>query len=124
MISCENDALVLQDDIENLERWSEKWLLKFHPSKCHVLSLGRFENIQHTQRYKILNKELEHVFEEKDLGVLIDSDLTFAEHISSKVNLANSVMGLIRRSFSYLDKHTFKKLYSAFVRPHKIQEIC
>ena len=118
MISCENDALVLQDDIENLERWSEKWLLKFHPSKCHVLSLGRFENIQHTQRYKILNKELEHVFEEKDLGVLIDSDLTFAEHISSKVNLANSVMGLIRRSFSYLDKHTFKKLYSAFVRPH------
>ena len=32
--------------------------------------------------------------------------------------MANSVVGLIRRSFSYLDKHTFRKLYSAFVRPH------
>ena len=28
------------------------------------------------------------------------------------------MMGLIRRTFSYLDGDTFKKLYSSFVRPH------
>ena len=28
------------------------------------------------------------------------------------------MVGLIRRSFSYLDPMSFKKLYSAFVRPH------
>ena len=62
--------------------------------------------------------ELDHVFEEKDIGVIVDSDLSFAEHISTKVRVANSMVGLIRRSFSYLNGKTFKKLYTAHVRPH------
>ena len=32
-----NDALNLQSDINQFREWSEKWLLKFHPDKCHVL---------------------------------------------------------------------------------------
>ena len=28
------------------------------------------------------------------------------------------MMGLIRRTFSYLDPETFKRLYTSFVRPH------
>ena len=47
--------------------------MKFHPEKCHVLSLGKFENIMHTERYTLGPLELEHVFEEKDLGVIIDA---------------------------------------------------
>ena len=117
-ISSKQDADALQSDLSALEDWSKKWLLNFHPDKCHVLTLGKFENIQHTERYKIYNEELEHVFDEKDLGVIIDSDLTFGEHISSKVRIANAMVGLIRRSFSYLDSYSFKKMYSAFVRPH------
>ena len=46
-----------------------------------------------------------------------DANLTFEEHIWSKVNIANAIMGLIRRSFSYLDAYFFKKLYVTFVRP-------
>ena len=48
----------------------------------NVLSLGKFENIMHTERYSIRDKELEHIFEQKDLGVTIDSELRFEEHIS------------------------------------------
>ena len=62
------------------------------------------------------NNELDHVFEEKDLGVYIDSELKFDEHISAKVNKANSMVGLI--SFSYLDCALFKRLYTSFARPH------
>ena len=77
---------VLQSDIRLLETWSQKWRLNFHPDKCHVLTLGRFENIMHTQRYNICGHEMEHVFEEKDLGVIGDSDLTFEEHIIQNKN--------------------------------------
>ena len=38
-------------------------------------------------------------------------ELNFEEHISSKVKEANWIMGLIRRSFSFLDCHLSKKLY-------------
>ena len=30
----------LQNDLDKLQEWSEKWLLRFHPDKCHVLKLG------------------------------------------------------------------------------------
>ena len=117
-IASRDDALTLQSDIDLLENWSRKWLLTFHPDKCHVLTTGKFENIRYTHRYKVYNNELEHVFDEKDLGVIMDSNLSFEEHIVSKVNKANSIMGLIRRSFSFLDCRLFKKLYTSFVRPH------
>ena len=38
--------------------------------------------------------------------------------MSEEINKANAVLGLIRRSFSFLDCHLFKKLYTTFVRPH------
>ena len=50
--------------------------------------------------------------------MIFDSDMSFSGHIASKINKANSITGLIRRSFTFLDCDTFKKLYCAFVRPH------
>ena len=113
-----DDSRKLQKDIDALNCWSDKWLLKFNTDKCHVLTMGKFENIVHTQRYTLYEEELDHVFEEKDLGVIIDMELTYEEHIATKVKKANGIMGLIRRSFSFLDGETFKKLYTSFVRPH------
>ena len=117
-VSSKEDAIQLQKDIDALNNWSEKWLLKFNTDKCHVLTLGKIDNIMHTHRYTLYGDELEHVFEEKDLGVIIDMELTFDEHIATKVKKANQMMGLIRRTFSFLDGDTFKKLYTSFVRPH------
>ena len=117
-IVSENDSKLLQDDIDNLVAWTEKWLLSFNTDKCHVLTLGKVENITHTHQYKISDHVLEHVFDEKDLGVTFDSDLNFETHIASKVNKANSIAGLIRRTFSFLDGPHFKRLYVSFVRPH------
>ena len=37
--------------------------------------------------------------------------------MSGKVRKANAIVGLIRRSFSFLDCKLFKKLYTTFVRP-------
>ena len=94
-ITKKEGAKSLQDDLRELEKWSDKWLLKFHLDNCHVLTLGKFDNIK-----------------------LIDSELTFSEHISSKVKKANTIVGLIRRSFTSLDCKSFTKIYTAFVRPH------
>ena len=118
MISTKEDAEKLQKDIEMLESWSSKWDLKFHPDKCHVLTLGNFENIRYTSRYMICDKEMEHVSSEKDLGIIIDENLNFEEHISNKVRIANAIVGQIRSSFTFLDGTTFKRLYTTFVRPH------
>ena len=61
---------------------------------------------------------LEQVAAEKDLGVYIDSKLTFRDHITKKVNIANRNLGAIIRSFTYIDKTTFLQLFKSLVRPH------
>ncbi len=55
---------------------------------------------------------------EKDIGVLVDNKLNFAQHIQQQVNKANNIMGLIRRTYTYLDEISFKYLFQALVRPH------
>ncbi len=117
-INNAGDAIKLQQDIDAMERWSKDWLLRFHPDKCHVLTLGKFWNIKHAHPYAIGDSVLEHVDKEKDLGVIIDSDLTFEEHICGKIKTANSIVGLINRSFEYLSPEMLRTLFVAFVRPH------
>ena len=117
-ILTKEDAYKLQKDINILESWAKTWLMNFHPGKCHVLTLGKFEAIQLAYRYEVCGQEIEHVSVEKDLGVHVDEELTFAEHICSKVRIANALVRLIRRSFSYLDAITLKTLFTALVRPH------
>ena len=61
---------------------------------------------------------LEKVQQEKNLRIIIDQHLTFEEHLTTKTNKANQIMGLIRRSFHHLNIQTFRWLYKALVRPH------
>ena len=48
-ISDIEDNKILQNDMQELENWSDKWLLRFHPDRCKVLSAGK----QKTQQYSM-----------------------------------------------------------------------
>jgi hypothetical protein len=55
---------------------------------------------------------------EKDLEVNIDNEFKFSKHIEGQVNKANKRLGLIRRSFEFLDAKALKQLFVAVVRPN------
>ena len=57
--------------------------------------------------------KLKNVNTENDLGIIFDDELSFEEHINNKVKKANSIAGMLRRSFVHL-----KKLFTSMVRPH------
>ena len=61
---------------------------------------------------------MQRVSQEKDLGVTFDERLIFEQHILGKIKKANQAMGLIRRSFSYLDIQSLRWLFKAMVHPH------
>ena len=61
---------------------------------------------------------LSRVQDEKDVGVTFDEDMTFRKDISPRANKANSIMGIIRRTYTYLDPQSFKLLFKSLVRPH------
>ena len=64
------------------------------------------------------NEELKQLREEQDLGVLIDEDLKFHKQTAAAVKKANSILGLIRKSFVAFDKVSLGLLYKSLVRPH------
>ena len=117
-IKNKQDSLELQSDIEAMDDWTTRWILRFHPGKCHVLTLGKFENIKYAHTYKLGDTVLDHVCSEKDLGVTFDNDLSFEKHLFNQVKKANSMVGLIKRSFFHLTPDLFRELYVTFVRPH------
>ena len=46
---------------------------------------------------------------------MLDAELKSDEHVSTKVEKANSMVGLIGGSFSYPDSFVFRKLFTTFV---------
>ena len=62
--------------------------------------------------------ELEKVKNEKDLVVIIDQNLTFCDHINSEVNIPNRNLGIIFRTFTYIDEEMFLNLFKSIFRPH------
>ena len=115
-IKSEDDQKILQEDITHIHEWSLKWDLKFHPEKCKVMRIGGEENILHN--YEMNGNYLKYTDEECDLGLIIDNNLNFEAHMNAKVNKANKIMGLIRRTFTFLNGETFTKLFKSLVRPH------
>ena len=68
--------------------------------------------------YILWMRRLKTVDLENNLEIIFDSTLSFEEHIHSKVNKANSLAGMLRRTFVHLDKDMFKQLFVSIARPH------
>ena len=54
-------------------------------------------NQRSLQSYKIIIKELGNKSERKNLGIKVNENLRFSNHIRDEVSTANQSMGLIRR---------------------------
>ena len=117
-IRSPQDKERLQGDLDTLNLWTENSMLKFNADKCSVLTLSGPRTQTEERAYQMNGTNLEHHNSEKDLGVTVDKHLTFESHILDKVNKANRIMGLIRKSFISLNKQNFLLLYKALVRPH------
>lgn len=105
----------LQNDINSLSAWSEKWQLPFNISKCKALHIG---NCNPCRRYKMKGRLLEHINDQKDLGVIVDSELKFHKQTAAVVKKANSSLGLVKKTFAQLDRETLPLLYKSLVRSH------
>lgn len=87
----------------------------FNSEKCRVMHIG----IKNTRtEYRMDGTILEDIKEERDLGIIIQNDLKCAKHCAKVVKQANRTLGMIKRSFTYLNQQTVVILYKSLVRPH------
>ena len=67
-------------------------------------------------------KELESVHQERDLGVIITSDLKSSSQYLKSAATARKVIAMVRRTFRNLDIADFRLTYKTYIRPH--MEFC
>lgn len=122
-ITNNNDYLCLKEGCQKVFDWSRQWNMSLNIGKCKVLSLTKMRNTSQKLDYgfeldshKFIT--LDHVEDMKDLGVIIDCQLTFWQHINEKINKAYQMLGIIKRNFRDMDKDTFLLLYKCLVRSH------
>ena len=115
LIRTETDAIALQEDLDKMMEWTNRWQMQFNINKCKVLSVGRGN--PHS-RYTLNNETLVGTGQEKDLGVIVSSDLRLRKQYIEARNRANRVLGFIFRSVQSRSPDVILKLYLALVRPH------
>ncbi|KFV78380.1 hypothetical protein N308_05538, partial [Struthio camelus australis] len=102
-------------DLDRLERWAERNLLKFNKGKCKVLHLGG-NNPMHQDRLGVAR--LQSSSAEKDLGVLVDNKLNMSQQCALVAKKAKGILGCIRQSGASRWREVILPLSSALGRPH------
>ncbi|KAG7175949.1 putative CENP-B N-terminal DNA-binding domain-containing protein 9, partial [Homarus americanus] len=83
------DCDMLQEDLDGIRGWTEKWMLNFHPEKSKYMRIGRTKVAdQGYHMYTTIKKTTV----EKDIGVVIDNKPTFSDHLAEKINKANKII--------------------------------
>ena len=90
-VNTDEDADNVQEDINTLSSWSDKWQLVFHPEKCKLLHIGHNNT---NKNYYLKGTEVKKVEEEKDLGIITTKDMKPRKHIAQKVKKANKILGM------------------------------
>ena len=114
-IKSREDCEQLQLALNALERWAVRWGMSFNTEKCHVLHMGRTNG---GWNYTLNGQVLAKVETERDIGVLVSSNLKMSEQCHKAANTATAVLGQILRAFSYRDKTVLPRLFVQYVRPH------
>ena len=111
-IESDADRQQLQDDLNKLNEWSEKWQMLFNYGNCKCLHTGHGNvDAQYTMGDTVLNTTVK----EKDLGLTISADMKVTEQCAAK---GNQILGLIRRNIVYKEKELIIPLYKTIVTPH------
>ena len=106
-VSNQEDSANLQKGFCVLKEWSDYLLLKLNVKKCDVISLCYRNTIIKYKYSATVDSaiiDLERCHKVRDLGVIVDSKLSFSDHITEKVNKAYSILGIIKQNFQHVDK--------------------
>ena len=115
-IHNQNDQVILQNDLDTISSWAEKWLMELNINKCFVLSstLKRY-SIFHDKN--TLGAMLKRVTNHDYLGVTISSDLNWLRHVKFFYIKASRTHGLLKRTLSPCSQSVKSIAYKMLVRP-------
>jgi ribonuclease P/MRP protein subunit RPP40 len=114
VVTSDEEADQVQYALDRLHAWSLRWMLPINHEKCSLLPVGR---PRPAGSYHLGGYIIRESLVERELGVLVTTDLKTMADSKKRATSANKMMWAIRRSFDQMTPGIFLPLFAAHVRP-------
>ena len=111
----------LNHDLNIIYQWAHQWKMEFNPdaTKQATEVLFSCKKVSPSHPQLIFNGNVvKKVNEQKHLGLILDSDLSFKKHFDEKIIKAKRNIGIIKHLSKNLPLKALDQMYKALVRPH------
>ena len=95
---------ILQNDINRIIIWADKWLVRFNPSKSESLIIFRKRKKPTHPDLLIYNAVIPQVNVNKHLGVFISNNLSWDNHLENIIDKSRKKISIMRHLRSVLDR--------------------
>ena len=96
-IRKQGDTYKLQDDLDMISQWCEKWQMSLNIGKCKLLEITN-KSEENETNYTINGESVEKVKHHPYLGVELTNKLTWDQHINNISAKATKTLNLLRRN--------------------------
>ena len=110
------DSKILQEDLNRLQLWENRWLMNFNASKCFKLSITNKRKPLLTS-YKVHDTVLTEQKSAKYLGLIFDNKLTWNKHINAITKKADGARAFINRNLRSAPPLIKSRCITTMVRP-------
>ena len=119
-IKSEDDVESLQADLDTMYTWAKENNMEFNGTKFQVMRYGKNSEIKENTTY--FTDDMKDVIERfeklKDLGVIMNDQANFADHLEKALKKARQKLGWILRTFFSRNTWFMKHMFKTLVMPH------
>ena len=107
--------------MKKINDWATQWKMSFSPDRTKKIQEVVFSRKIKKPLHIPLNFNntiVKQTVFQTHLGLILDNQLSFEEHLKTIYNKANKTIGLIRKLRNSLPIPSLMTLYKSFIRPH------
>ena len=101
--------------------WASKWRMSFNPDTSKQAVEVTFSKKRYPPNHPLIffnDTPVLKAQEQKHLGIILDSKVSFANHIKTAISKSRQGIGVLRFFSKYLPRHTLNEMFKLYVRRH------
>ena len=111
----------LNKDLANTTEWAFHWKMQFNPDPNKQANEVYFTRKTTSHDYLPITfngNSVQQCNSQKHLGLFLDKQLDFNEHIDKRIVICNKLIGSFKCLSSLLPRKSLLTIYKSFIRPH------
>ena len=125
LFSIVNDPAIsandLNHDLHIIQQWAYQWKMEFNPDPIKQATEVLFSCNKSSPNHPQLTfngTAVAKVNDQKRLGLILDSRLSFEKHLNGKIIKAKKNVGILKHLSKFLPLKTLDQMYKVLVRSH------